>query len=783
MTVVIGQPVRRTNDPKLVRGEGRFVADVRLPQTAHGAVLRSPLAHARFRVVDTTAAAALPGVVAVVTAQDIPDVRIPVRVTMRDPSEFTPFLQSPLAREKVRYVGEPIAFVVAEDRYLAEDALALIEVEYEPVDAAVGVEGATRPDAPLLFEDAGTNAAFDYRADVGDVDAAFAEADVVVQARLSVHRHAAVPLETRGLLASYEDERLTVWGPTKVPHLNRITLGQMLGVPIERIRFVEPQVGGGFGARGEFYPEDLLVPLMAMRLRRPVKWIEDRAEALVAQNHSREQVHEARMGLTSDGWIIAFESNFLLSQGAYFRTIGTRVAELTVNNFPGPYRIPNFRAIGKSVLVNKTPAGTYRCPGRFEGNFVRERLIDMAARRLELDPTELRRRNLLAASDMPYHVGTTNLDEPVVFDSGDPGSVFDRALELIDYEHFRAEQAAARAQGRRLGIGIACYMEESGLGGPGNTPGEFARVAVDFEGRVVVYSGVASLGQGLETTLAQICADELDVPYDEISIVQGDTDRVPYGGGTWADRGAILGGSAVLTAACELKQRLREEGAVLLGTAPGNVEVRAGRVHSLSGDERSVAFADVARATFAKGRADTQPAALEATAVYHAQRMCHGPGADIVTIELDEETGVVSIRDHVIVYDIGRMLNPKIVEGQIQGGAVQGIGGVLFEEFAYDENGQPLATSFMDYLLPGVLDVPKRTTIEVLEDHQTSLNPLGIKGAGEVGPAGAGGAIANALADALADVEFDLTDLPLSPDRVCGLLREVPGGASLAGAE
>ena len=655
------------------------------------------------------------------SAGDLDEVPGPIPVRLHPDPRLEPFLQSALPREKVRYAGEIVAVVVATDRYVAEDAAELVAVEYEPLPAAIDTTEAARPDAPVLFEAAGTNVTMDYVVDYGDLEAAFAGASLVVSGSFRTNRHSGCPIEARGLVATFEDGALTVWGPTKVLHGNRRTLAQLLDLPVERIRLVEPAVGGGFGVRGEVYPEDLLIPLLAMRLRRPVKWIEDRAEHLVAANHSREQHHEAALALDAEGRILGLRTKFLLDTGAYVRTHGIRVGEISAKSMIGPYRIPAYQGLVTQVVTNKTPAGTYRGPGRFETNFVRERLIDMAARRLGLDPVEIRRRNLIRADELPCEPGPRDWGEPIVYESGDPSEMLQRALDALGYDELRAEQARG---GKRLGIGIASFMEDGGLGGLGTTPGEFARVVIHTDGTATVFSGVTDMGQGFKTVLAQICADELGLGFDQVDVVHGDTERVESGGGTWASRGAILAGNATLTAAREARQK-RDAG---------------------------------------------EPLPVEASCTHTQPRMTYSPGAHAVAVEIDPETGVVTIVRQSIAYEVGRALNPGIVEAQIHGGLAQGIGGALLEHYVYDETGQPLATSFMDYLLPTSLDMARTQSVVVSEDAPSPSNPLGVKAVGEVGPSSAGAAIGNAIADALADLDPEIVTLPFTPERVFGWL-------------
>jgi carbon-monoxide dehydrogenase large subunit len=750
----VGTPLRRREELPLLRGEARFVADIEPPGTLHVAFLRSPYAHARIGTIDTAAARGLDGVIDVVTAADLDPVPGPIPVRVHPIPQLNGFLQYALATDKARYVGEPIAAVVACDRYVAEDAVQLIEADLEPLGGVVDTLSALDPGAPLLFEDQGTNMAYSFDSGYGDVDAAFTEAAHVVRATFAAQRHSAVPMETRGLVAEPQpDGRLFVWGPTKVVHANRSVVAELLRLPEDRLRFIETSVGGGFGIRGEVYPEDLMIPLLALRLGRPVKWIEDRSEHLVSANHSREQRHEAEMAFDADGSILGMRSSFVVDQGGYLRTHGVRVAEISAHTQPGPYRIPAYSCHVRCVVSNKTPTGTYRAPGRFEINFVREGLIDRAATLTGIEPAELRRRNLIRAEDLPYQRGTHDFGEPIVYDTGAALDVFERTLQEVDYEEFRVRQAAARAEGRCLGLGIVPFVEDGGLGGLGGTPGEYARVVLDGEG-VAVYSGSGDLGQGFETMLSQVVAGELGVTPDAVRVVRGDTDQVPQGGGTWASRGAILSGNAAFLAARELGQRVREAAAEAFDADASDVRVVDGTVRSLDGREL----------TFAELVGKSGP--LEAELVYTQPRMTYSPGAQALVIDLDRETGKIEILRHVVAYDVGRAINPLIVRGQIEGGAAQGIGGALLEEFVYDDNGQPLATTFMDYLLPTASETPAPEVI-VLEDAPNPLNPLGVKGVGEVGPPGAGAALAAAFADATG---IHAERLPLSPDRVLSLI-------------
>lgn len=756
--MIIGASLKRKEDPRLLTGRGRYVDDLRLPGMLHAAIVRSPHAHAHIRGIDASGARALPGVELVAIAADLGEVR-PIPIRLGPKPSLAPFLQPPLARQRVRYVGEPVALIVASDRYVAEDAADLVAVDYEALPAVTNSEQALSPKAPLLHEGVAGNLADRLEAVVGEPEQALARAEIRIRQRFSVQRHTGVPMETRGLVAFYdaEGESLTVWGPTKVPHFNRRVLADLLGWSIDRIRFLEPDVGGGFGVRGEFYPEDFLIPWAAVRLRRPVKWIEDRREHLMATNHSRQQVHDIEVGATRDGRIVALIDHVMADMGAYLRTHGVTVPELTAAMLPGPYRIPHYRCQVSCVMTNKTPTGTYRGPGRYEGNFVRERLMDLLGQAVGVDPVEIRRRNFIPPDAMPYSVGTAALGHETIYDTGAYASALDAALQAVDYDQVRRRQAGARAQGRHLGIGVACFVEKAGPG-----PWEFARVELNRDGCAVVFSGAASVGQGVETVLAQICAEELGLSFDDVTVIHGDTAVVPDGIGTWGSRTTVVGGSAVLLAAREVKGKLLDHAAGHLEAARDDLVVGEGRIWVGGSPGRIVTFKELA----------ASPHDLSATHRYDAPMMTYPYGAHVAVVEVDPDTGQVAILDYAIAYDVGKAVNPRLVEGQMIGGLAQGIGGALLEELAYSEDGQLLSATFMDYLMPTSMEMPRHTSVTILEETPTPLNPLGVKGAGEGGASPVGAAVANAVADALRPLGVGISDLPLSPDRILTLIRD-----------
>ena len=765
---MIGQPIKRKEDFRLLTGRGKYAADVRLPGLLHAAMLRSPYPHARITAIRAEAARALPGVAAVIAADDLGAVgRIPVRLGQRAGAGPNACLQPPLATGLVRYVGEPIAFVVAASRYLAEDAAELIEIDWEPLPVVADVHRATEAGAPVLHPAAGGNIIERLSARAGNVESGLVAAERRLVERFAVQRHTGVPMETRGLTAAHDSGTgmLTLWGVAKVPHFNRRVLADLLGHPEHLIHFIELEVGGGFGVRGEFYPEDFVVPWTAVRLGRPVQWVEDRREHLMAANHSRQQYHEVEIGVRRYGTIVALRDRFTVDLGAYIRTHGVVVPELTIALLPGPYRVANYECEALCVMTNKTPTGTYRGPGRYEGTFVRERLIDRVAAALELDPADVRRHNFIDAGEMPYEVGGATLGQKTVYDCGDYRSAFEQALAAADYKAARAEQARARGEGRYLGIGFGCVLEKAGLG-----PWEYARVEVDGSGRVVVYSGVAAVGQGIETTLAQVVADQLQMSADDVTVVHGDSARVPFGIGGFASRGAAVALPAALEAARKVRDKIFLIAAGLLEAHTGDLVLEAGAVHVRGLPERAVTLRQLARAAV-PGPPGMEPG-LQAAHFFEAPRMTYPYGTHVAIVEVDPGTGRVLLRKYVVTYDVGRAINPMIVGGQIAGGLAQGLGGAIFEELVYDDQGQPLATTFMDYLVPTAMEMPEGTIVKILEETPTPLNPLGVKGVGEGGSSGAGAAIANAVADALAPLGVAITELPLSPDRIVRLVHQ-----------
>ena len=755
----IGASVPRHEDPPLLTGRARYAADVQLPGGLAMAVVRSPVAHGTVHRIDTARAEELAGVEAVFTARDLAEElgcvpRIPPRVSFDE--TVLPYLQPILAEDRVRYTGEPLAVVLAVDRYTAEDAAELVFADIDQLPAALdggeGPEGAGR-----LFEEG--NLVTVLEAGFGDVDRAFREADAVVEAELAVGRHSGVPMETRGIAVEYDPAggRFTVHGATKVPHWNLRTTAELLGVAPGWLRMLETAVGGGFGVRGELYPEDVLAVWAAGRLRRSVEWIEDRREHLLAANHSREQRHRARIAGNRDGTITALAVECLVDLGAYIRTHSIRVADLTLSMIPGPYDLAAYRGAARCAVTNKTPTGTYRAPGRFESSFVRERLVDLFAAEIGMDPVEVRRRSLIRPSQIPYRRPLSSTGEPMLFSDGDFPAILDRLAGAFD----RTGLERRRAAGEKVGAGVAMFMEKSGLG-----PWETGSVEVDPDGLVRVRSGCSSVGQGIRTALAQITADRLEIDHSQVLVELLDTDRTPYGTGSYASRSTVTAGSALVQAADEVIALAKQVAAVDLEVAAEDLEYRAGRV-SVSGSPSfglSIFEAAARLHPTAARRYGRDTPGLAASSVFDVERVVYPCGAHLAVVRVDPETGEVTVERLILSYDIGRAVNPMLVAGQMEGGAVQAVGGALYEQFAYDEDGNPLCASFMDYLLPTLAETPEMTTM-IGENDPTSTNPLGLKGAGEGGVPGVAAAIASAVEQAL-DRPGLITSLPISPEHL-----------------
>jgi CO/xanthine dehydrogenase Mo-binding subunit len=747
----VGRSVPRLEDRPLLLGQGRFAADISFPGQWHMRVVRSPVAHGKLKSIDVSAARKIAGVHAVWTAADVAHIPpIPFRLTGLKTLE--PYRQPVLAKDVVRYVGEPVAVVFAENAYGAEDAVDLVVLDIEQRRATM-----LATEQPGFYEHGRSTEAGVLQKSYGDVDAAFRAAYAIVSLELSIGRHSGVPLETRGAIARYDAARdvLELHGAAKVPHWNRDTLAQMLGRKRESVQLFEGHVGGGFGIRGEIYPEDVLVCAAALKFRKPIKWIEDRREHLIAANHSREQQHRVRAAIDKDGHILAIDDEFFHDNGAYMRTHAATVPDLAAAMLPGPYRVPAFRATGHIRLTNKTPCGTYRAPGRYESTFVRERLLDAIAAKIGVDKVEIRRRNLIGKGAMPYTLGLETLGTHIVYDSGDYALLLDKALQLAGWETLRRDLEIRRANGEKVGCGVAMFVEKSGLG-----PFDTVRIEAKSDGSLDVITGVASLGQGVETVIAQICADALGVNYSTINVIHGQTERIDKGMGAFASRVTVMCGEATRLAATKLRAELLELAADLMQTKAEVLDILDGYiVRRSSSSGPSMPLAELVR---------THPVGLSAEATFESSNMVYPYGVHIAAVRIDADTGGVTIERYAVAYDIGKAVNPKLVEGQIAGGLAQGIGGALLEEFLYDESGEPLSVSFADYLLPTAREIPA-LSILVTEDAPSPLNPLGLKGAGEGGANPVGAAIASAIDDAIGRPGA-VTQLPVSPQRMKALL-------------
>ncbi len=761
-----GQVIRRREDPRLITGAGQFIDDLRPAACLHVAILRSPHAHARIRSIDVARAAKAGGVVAVVTDGDLGAANAPLPLFNEHPGLPHAFGLQPLATDRVRFVGEPVAAVVATDRYLAQDAAELIGVAYEPLPAVADVAAAAAAGAPLVHEGLGSNVAAEWRQRVGDPEAAFREADVIARLTLRLARGGAHPLETRGVVAHWEAGQLTVWAAIQMVHRHRRFIARQLGLPEEQVRVIAPaDVGGGFGTKGQFYPEDIIVPALARRLGRPVKWIENRREHLACSWVEREQVHEIEVAATREGRLLALRDRFLHELGAY-TVSGLNLPQNTMIHSLGPYRVPHVDLAMRGVLTNTTPVGSYRGAGRPQGAFVAERAVDAVARELGLDPAEVRRRNLIPGSAHPYDTGLNTVGRgPVVYDSGNFPGCFELALEALDYPAVRREQARLRAEGRWLGVGVVNYIEASGT-----VPLESVAVRVAAGGTVTVITGASPQGQGHVTMFSRLVGEVLGVDPAGVDVLTGDTSLIATGGGTFGSRTTALGGSAALLAARVVHDKARRIAAHLLEAGPEDVVGAAGRFAVRGFPDRTVGWGDVAAAAHA-GRVPEEAPGLEDTQVFTVSQSTFANGTHAAVIEVDPATGALRILRWVVAHDCGRVLNPSLVDGQIHGGVVQGLPDALNDQLAYDAGGQRLAGTLMDYALATAADAPPTFEIRHLESP-TPLNPLGAKGAGEGGIMPVHPVIAQAVEDAMASFGVRVTRVPVTRADIVSMVQK-----------
>ncbi|RUM96644.1 xanthine dehydrogenase family protein molybdopterin-binding subunit [Pseudaminobacter arsenicus] len=779
----VGKPVQRLEDPRLLTGAGRYVADMVINRMVHVAFLRSDQSHARILAIRTEAARAATGVIGVYTAADFSDIP-PVVATSRM-RNYHATSNPALAVDKVRYVGEPVAVVVAKSRYLAEDALALIEVDYEPLDAVIEPEAAAASTTALLHDQFGTNVIFERVFQTGEASQVLAAAPLSVKGRFRFHRKSPLFMENRSYLAEYDRGRdlLTLHSSTQIPGIVRDVLSSLLAMP-GKVRVVAPDVGGGFGGKGSLYQEEIIVSALARKLGRPVKFVSDRMEDLASSSQGFDELVEAELGFDETGRFLALKADVLGDIGAYSIYPWTAALEpvQVVSFLPGAYKIPNYFGRVRGVATSKAPTGPYRGVGRPTSVFVLERLVDMAAHKLGMDPKDLRHRNLVGADEFPYRIGSG-----IIWERSGFVECLDRACEVIDYEALRQRQQAARKQGRWLGIGIATYAELTGIGSrisvapgmPINTGNESATVRIDSTGAVTAIFGVASHGQSLETTLAQIVAEELGVRPQDVEIVHGDSAATAHGTGTYASRSAVIGGGAAILTTRALREKVKRVASHLLEASVEDIETGDGRIF-VRGTDHQITFAELARAVYSDMQ--TLPLdkreKLEASESFDPYLGTTTTATHIALVEIDPETYGVKLQRFVVAEDCGRMINPLVVDGQVHGGVAQGIGAALLEELVFDGQGQLLTASLVDYMVPTAVEVP---AIEV--SHLESVlpnNPGGFRGMGEGGTIGAPAAVANAIADALAPLGIEIFELPATPERLFRLISAagaIPGKA------
>ncbi|MBA3264344.1 MAG: xanthine dehydrogenase family protein [Thermoleophilaceae bacterium] len=765
----------RREDAELLTGRGRFIGDLQRPGMLHAAFLRSPYPHARIESIDSSAATAMPGVHAVLTGADLPEDLGAQPNTHLFGERETPYYA--LARERVRYAGEPVAVIVAESPYVAEDARDEIVVDWEPLPSVGDAELAVADGAPLVWPDRDwpDNVCGTFETEMGNVDQAFDEADVVVTESYRIQRQFACSLEGRGVLAEWDQnvDELTIWTSSQIVHIVRDLLSAVLGLPEHRIRVLVPRIGGGFGAKFHFYPEETAVALAARATGRPVRWVEDRLESFLATVHAREQRVRISMAARDDGTIIGVKGDLIGDMGAAMHTVGYGPLWLTAVMLTSVYEIPSARVRARAVVTNKTPLGSYRGWGQPQANFVVERTVDRLAEELGIERVELRRRNFIPPERLPRKSLHHTLD------SGDYRACLDRAMELVAERRWYERQAELREQGRHVGIGISFYTENSALGpsrminegGVQQGGYDIARVRVEPGGEVTLYTGLCEMGQGLTTALAQVCADNLGVHPDQINVVHGDSSQVPYTGyGTGASRGAAVGGAAVMKAAGSAREKVLRIAGHMLEANPADLEAEDGRIFVRGTPSASVTMADVGRAAYIRAieLPDGEDPGIEAVEAFDPPQFAWPYGANVAVVEVDVETGEVSFLDYLYVHDCGTIVNPAIVEGQIQGGVAQGIGAALFEALPYDEEGQPLFATFMEYVLPTAAELPR---LVMEHQHTPSPNiPGGMKGVGEAGAIGSPAAVVAAIEDALAPYGARITETPVTPAAIVAMV-------------
>ncbi|QQK74721.1 xanthine dehydrogenase family protein molybdopterin-binding subunit [Salicibibacter cibarius] len=769
-----GKNIKRKEDYRLLSGNSQFVADMQEPGMAEALFVRSEHAHAKLNKIDISKAENMGGVYSVIIAEHFngevdqlpPHSEFTLPQNLID--EINPIIQpcpeDILAKDRVIYVGQPIAIIVADNRYIAEDAAELIEIEYESLPSITDPYKAMEQDVDIIHEQMSSNIQAQFDLSTGNYDQALKDSDNVLKERIKTPRVAANPIETRGILSTYDSRngKLQVWSSTQVTFMVRKYISKLLGLVEHNVRVVAPDVGGGFGSKCAVYPEEIIIPYLSMKLDRPVRWIEDRMEHLLSTRQSRDQTHDVKVSYNNDGTITGIQDYFVLDNGAYNPLVLT-CSYNTAAHLRGVYDIPNFVIGGNCVVTNKAPTIAYRGAGRPEAVFVMDRIIHLVATSLELDPVEVMMKNMIKPEQLPYDSGLIYRDgEKVIYDSGDYPDGLKQALELANYDKFRKEQKKVKSDGSYVGIGISSYVEGTGIG-----PHEGAIVRLDSSGHVMAFVGSAPHGQSHETTLSQICADEFGLDPEKVTVKAGDTDLIPYGVGTFASRGAVTAGNAVHVASKKLQEKLLAIAGEILEISPSDLEMNDGKVFPRAMQNKYVTLEDLALAAKPGPKCkvpEGMEPGVEATHYFVPPTVTYSSGYHVAIVEVDEETGFVDILKYYVVHDAGKVLNPKIVDGQIQGGVAQGIGAALYEELVYDDNGQLLTGTYMDYLIPTAMEIP-----DVEMDHQEFLstrNPMGVKGVGEGGTISPPAAITNAVCDALNPLDIKLNDLPISPSKL-----------------
>ncbi len=765
----IGRAMKRKEDPRLIRGLGRYVDDIALPGMLHAGIVRSPHAHAKIRSIDISKAQNAPGIVAILTGEDLRGVIGPVPCAIQMPN-LKVALRSVLAVDRVRCVGEGVAVVVGAEKYAVRDAMDLVEVDYAPLPAVVDPEKALSKGAPVIHTQHKDNVAYKWELEGGDLKKAFAQADRVIKQRMINQRLIPVAMETRGVAAEYRagEQKLTVWSATQIPHLLRTQISAMLGAPEHSVQVIAPEVGGGFGSKLNVYAEEALVAHLAMRLARPVKWIESRRENFQTTIHGRDQIVEAEVAVKNDGTLLGLRCRVIADLGAYFQLLTPLVPTLTGLMIAGCYKIPAVRVEITGVFTNKMATDAYRGAGRPEATYIIERVLDLVAADLKKDPADVRRRNFPKPKEFPYASPTG-----LVYDSADYQASLDAALKLANYPKLRQEQERQRKKGRYIGIGLSTYVEVCGMGPSSAMPAggwESGTVRVEPTGKVTVLTGSSPHGQGQETTFSQVAAEMLGLAPEDINVLHGDTTAVPYGIGTFGSRATAVGGTAMYLSVVKVRDKLARIAGHILSEDPKHMVFEEGKVYSRTSPKKSLDFAAVVGAAYtAKTLPTGMEPGVEATTFFEPSNFVFPFGAHVCVVEVDPETGDVRLQKYVAVDDCGHVINPLLVDGQIHGGIAQSVGQALLEEAVYDEQGQLITGELMDYAIPRAADIPRMETARTVTP--SPVNPMGVKGVGEAGTIGSTPAIVNAVVDALAPFGVRHVDMPVKRERIWRLMR------------